>query len=122
MGSLKDKRTKGDDESSDWWPYIQPTGEEYDGFWGKNGYEAFEYGYLRQDNGKLLEKKVIGKQSDSFIALLNDFDARGMLQFDIVEGMHIRFSMVGLPLKWETEEMPLSTVRLVQGMPKVRPK
>lgn len=119
MGSLKDKRTKGDDEASEWWPYIQPSGAEYDGFWGKNGYEAFEYGYLRQDHGKLLEKKVIGKQSDSFIALLNDFDARGMLQFDIVEGMHIRFNVVGQRVKWEGEVMPMSTVRLVSGVPRV---
>lgn len=117
MGSLKDKRTRTEDpaEAQMWWPYIQPTGKEYDGFWGKNGYESFEYGYLRQDHGKLLEKKVLGEEADSFSSRVNDG-----LMADVVEGMHIRlFSMRPVQLKWDCEGLPMSTVGIEEGVPTI---
>lgn len=114
MGSIKNGRLQEDSESEVWFPYIQPTGDAYDGFWGKNGYEAFEYGYLRQDHGKLLEKRVIGRQADSFMARVPTTE----LLFDIVEGMHIRF-FCGRALRWNEEVMPMSTVMLEVGAPRV---
>ena len=118
MGSLKDKRMQSEDpaEAQMWWPYIQPTGEEYDGFWGKNGYYAFEVGYLRQDHGKLVEKRVISSHSDACYNLFKDLG--DSLSFDVIEGMHIRFH-AECPLKWDEETIPMSTVRLRRGVPKV---
>lgn len=106
-------------EYNTWWPFIQTTGELYDED-SDGSYECFEYGYLRQSGGMVLERRVIGKRADSFIAETWKFPPDADLAFDIVENEHIRIFSYSTPLKWKIEDTPLSTAVLVPGEPNVR--
>lgn len=98
-----------------WFPYIKPDGEEYDGFWGKNGFYNFEVGYIKIDeDGCITDKKILSKSCDSIM-----FDQKCLLpMFDCVEGFHIRIHGDHI-FKWRND-LVLSTAVLTTGVPLVK--
>lgn len=95
-----------------WFPYIRPDNQEYDGFWGKNGFYNFEVGYLKVDgDGKLVEKKILSHSCDSIM-----FDQKCLVpMMDCVQGDHIRIHG-DYTYKW-SGDIVLSTAILTTGIP-----
>lgn len=95
-----------------WFPYIKPDGEEYDGFWGKNGYYNLEVGYIKiTEDGRIEDKKILSKSCDSVM-----FDQKCLVpMFDCADGFHIRIHGDRI-FKW-SHDIVLSTAVLTTGIP-----
>lgn len=107
-------------------PYVRGTNKKYGtdengGFWGENGYNCIEAGYLQlSDDGKEIKEviELIPCADVVSIGSILQTPISSLVTFDCIGDGYLRFFIRGKEhLKWESETIPLSDMKLVIGEP-----
>lgn len=105
-------------------PYIRGTDKKYGtdengGFWGENGYNCIEVGYLELDaHNKIIAVHELIPCAD--VVSIGDIfgGVIGGVNMDCMSDGYLRLFCRGpRELKWESEMIPLSDMRLIYGTP-----
>lgn len=106
------------------YPYIRGTDRKYGtpengGFWGENGYNCIEVGYLVDGEDGVWTAVQLTPCADSielqdFMAAMSGNGIR--LSIDCVDDGYLRI-FADYPLKWRGDTSPLSTMMIERGEP-----
>lgn len=102
------------------YPYIRGTNKKYGtddngGFWGENGYNCIETGYINDDGTEVIELYTCAE-----VITMGDFlqTLPPGTSMDCVGEGYLRIYAVGnQSLKWQSELIPLSQMNIVFGTP-----
>lgn len=107
-----------------YWPFIRGTNKKYGtkengGFWGENGYNCIEVGYLAIDeHNQPIDITVLSETSDvihvpslplSYVKVIIDCIGDGYLRISSFNQQR--------GVRWESELLPLSSMSIVYGKP-----